>query len=241
MEDLSFDAASGTVRCRRVARLDALVLSSEPRPVAGGEAVERMLCRGAAAAGISRLPWSKAQAQLRERVEFLRRNGAAELPDLGDEALSRTAKTWLLPFLAGKSALSEIGADDLGMALEALLGWGMRQRIEAEAPTHYLAPSGARHPIDYSGPNSPSVAIRVQELFGLNAHPTVGNGRIPLTLELLSPAQRPIQITRDLPGFWSGSWKDVRSQLRGRYPKHPWPEYPAQAEATTRAKARRIE
>jgi ATP-dependent helicase HrpB len=200
-----------------------------------------MLCDGIVASGLSRLPWSKAQIHLRERVEFLRRNGTTELPDLGDAALCRTAEIWLLPFLTGKSALSQVGADDLGAALDAMLGRRLRQRVEIEAPTHYVAPTGVRHPIDYSGPNAPAVAIRVQELFGLKTHPTVGDGRIPLTLELLSPAQRPIQITRDLPAFWSGSWKDVRSQLRGRYPKHPWPENPAAADPTTRAKARRTD
>jgi ATP-dependent helicase HrpB len=237
-EELSFDAATGSVRCRRVVRLDAIVLSSEPRPIDGGEETEKVLCQGIVALGISRLPWNKGQQQLRERVAFLRRNGAADLPDLGDAALSRTVDTWLLPFLAGKTALSLIGADDLGAALGSLVDWHLRQRIDAEAPSYYEAPTGTRHPIDYSGPLSPSVAIRVQELFGARVHPTIGDGRVPLTLELLSPARRPIQITRDLAGFWVGSWKDVRSQLRGRYPKHFWPENAAEATPTTRTKSR---
>ena len=114
----------------------------------------------------------------------------------------------------------------------------MKRRVEAEAPTHFAAPTGNHHPIQYDGPGAPSLSIRVQELFGLKVHPSIAGGRLPLTLELLSPAHRPIQITRDLAGFWSGSWADVKADMRGRYPKHPWPDDPASAMPTARAKPR---
>ena len=145
---------------------------------------------------------------------------------------------WLAPFLAGKTKLSEIGADDLGAALDALLPWSLKRRLDEEAPTHFEAPTGNRHAIDYEGAGAPALHIRVQELFGLTRHPSIANGKLPLTLHLLSPAQRPIQITRDLPSFWKGSWAAVRAEMKGRYPRHPWPDDPASATPTARAKPR---
>jgi ATP-dependent helicase HrpB len=136
------------------------------------------------------------------------------------------------------TSLAGINADLLATALDALLPWSVRDNLGTLAPTHFTAPTGHHHPIDYEGDGAPILAIRVQELFGLTVHPTIANGRLPLTLHLLSPAHRPIQITRDLPGFWSGSWADVRADMRGRYPKHPWPEDPRSAPPTSRAKPR---
>ena len=203
-----------------------------------GEETARLLAEGIARLGVSRLPWSKAQLQLRDRVGFLRAAGGEEWPDLSDAALAGTAAAWLAPFLAGKTRLSEIGADDLGAALDALLPWHLKRRLDAEAPTHFEAPTGNRHAIDYEGAGAPALHIRVQELFGLTQHPSIANGRLPLTLNLLSPAHRPIQITRDLPGFWKGSWAAVRAEMKGRYPRHPWPDDPASAAPTARAKPR---
>jgi ATP-dependent helicase HrpB len=171
-------------------------------------------------------------------VMFLRRAESAEWPDLSDEALSETVEDWLAPSLTGKTALAEIGADELAQALYALLPWPLRRRLEDEAPTHFEAPTGSRIPIDYGAAEGPVLAIRVQELFGLRHHPAIAGGRVPLVLHLLSPAQRPIQITKDLPGFWRGSWAAVRADMRGQYPKHPWPEDPLSAEPTRRAKPR---
>ncbi|MGB6352323.1 MAG: ATP-dependent helicase C-terminal domain-containing protein, partial [Pseudolabrys sp.] len=142
------------------------------------------------------------------------------------------------PFLAGKTALSQISTDDLAAALDTLLPWNIRHRLDAEAPTHFTAPSGSQVPIDYEAEEGPKLSIRVQEMFGLAVHPTIAGGRVPLLVELLSPAQRPVQVTRDLPGFWRGSYKDVRTDLRGRYPRHPWPDDPLTAPATRRAKPR---
>jgi ATP-dependent helicase HrpB len=197
-----------------------------------------LLAEGIATIGVRKLPWSKAQLQLRNRVMFLRRAEGDEWPDLSDDALARTAAEWLAPFLTGKTSLQQIGADDLAAALDALLPWTLRKRLDAEAPTHFAAPSGSQVPIDYEAEEGPKLSIRVQELFGLAVHPTIAGGRVPLLIELLSPAHRPVQMTRDLPGFWRGSYKDVRTDLRGRYPKHPWPDDPLTAPATRRAKPR---
>ena len=189
------------------------------------------------ALGAARWPWTKASKQWRDRVLFLRRAEGEEWPDLSDAALE-ASPDWLAPFLLGKTSLAEIGADDLFEALQAKLAFALQRRLEAEAPTHFIAPTGTAAAVDYESEGGPSIALRVQELFGLAVHPALADGRVPLTLHLLSPAHRPIQITRDLPGFWKGSWAGVRADLRGRYPRHSWPEDPASAAPTTRAKPR---
>lgn len=240
-DEITFDQRSQALRARRVHRLDAIVLSSDPLTVPAGEGALAALLAGIGACGIDALPWSKAQRQLRQRIAFLRSHDAASaqsLPDLSDAALTAALGDWLGPFLHGKTRLADIGPDDLGSALDVLVPFRMRQHIDAAAPSHYEAPTGNRVPISYDGPGAPSIAIRVQELFGLTTHPAIAEGRLPLTLDLLSPAQRTIQITRDLPGFWRGSWMSVRADMRGRYPRHPWPENPAEAVATARAKPR---
>jgi len=140
--------------------------------------------------------------------------------------------------LAGKTALAELSGEEFAQSLHALLPWPLRRRLEAEAPTHFVAPSGSSVPIDYGAEDGPKISVRVQELFGLDRHPAIAGGRIALVVELLSPAQRPVQVTRDLPGFWRGSYAAVRSEMRGRYPRHPWPDDPLSAPATARAKRR---
>ncbi len=241
-DELSFDAASGSVRAKRTRRLSAITFSSAPRPLQKDDNVSVVLAAGIARLGAGKLPWTKAQAQLRERVAFLTKAGltkaGGEWPDLSDEGLSANNCAWLQPYLVGKSRVGDIAADDLGSALDALLPWNMRQRLETEAPTHFEAPTGNRHALDYEGPGAPALHIRVQELFGLKQHPAIAGGRLPLTLNLLSPAHRPIQITRDLPGFWAGSWAAVKADMRGRYPRHVWPDDPANAVPTARAKPR---
>jgi ATP-dependent helicase HrpB len=143
-----------------------------------------------------------------------------------------------VPALFDKTALREFSADDMSKALMTLLPWELRGRLEREAPTYFEAPTGTLLAIDYESEQGPTIAVKLQELFGLNTHPSIANGAIPLVLELLSPAQRPVQVTRDLPGFWRGSYAAVRSDLRGRYPRHPWPEDPANAIPTRRVKPR---
>ena len=238
MDEIEFDQSAGALRARRIRRLDAIVLANEPRPVIASEETARLLAEGLAKLGVSRLPWSKVQLQLRARVGFLRAAGEDEWPDLTDEALAKTAAEWLAPFLASKTKLSEIGAEELGAALDALLPWNLKRRLEEEAPAHFEAPTGNRHAIDYETEGAPALHIRVQELFGLTQHPSIAGGKLPLTLYLLSPAHRPIQVTRDLAGFWKGSWAAVKAEMKGRYPRHPWPDDPASAAPTARAKPR---
>ncbi len=184
------------------------------------------------------MPWSKAALHFCERVEFLRRSEGDEWPDLSNEGLAQSATEWLEPLLADKTALSQLPANELSDAVMHRVQWHMRRRLDAEAPTHFTAPTGSAVPVDYAAEQGPTISIRVQELFGLATHPAIAGGRVPLTIELLSPAHRPVQVTRDLPGFWRGSYAAVRTEMRGRYPKHPWPEDPLTAPATRRAKRR---
>ncbi|OYX83678.1 MAG: ATP-dependent helicase HrpB, partial [Azorhizobium sp. 32-67-21] len=235
--DIVFDREAAAMRAREVRRLAALTLADRPRSVPAGDATARGLARGIASLGLERLPWTSALSQWRDRVAFLRKAEGEPWPDLSDAALESRIEDWLAPFLGGRTALSEISADTLAQALRALLPYDLSARLESEAPTHFDAPSGSRLPISYDE-DGPVLPVRVQELFGLTRHPAIAGGRVPLTLSLLSPAHRPIQVTRDLPQFWRGSWRDVRAQMRGRYPKHPWPEDPASAPATSRAKPR---
>ena len=238
-EDIAFDPASASLRLRRLRRFGAITLSEQPMPAAASEAAARILAEGIARLGIDRLPWTKALRQWRDRVMFLRASEGDEWPDLSDVALAATVNAWLGPSLAAKTALRDITADEMETALSALLPWPLQRRLEAEAPTHFEAPTGSRVPIDYQAEGGPKIAIRVQELFGLDRHPAIAGGRIPLLIELLSPAHRPVQMTRDLPGFWRGSYAAVRAEMRGRYPKHPWPDDPLAAPATRRAKPRK--
>jgi ATP-dependent helicase HrpB len=237
-DDIAFDAASASLRARRLRRLGAIALAEQPLTVTPDDASARMLAQGAARLGIERLPWTKPLRQWRDRVMFLRRAEGDEWPDLSDAALAATAADWLAPALAGKTALGELASDDLAHALQALLPWTLRRRLDAEAPTHFTAPSGSAVPIDYEAQDGPKLAIRVQELFGLDRHPSIAAGRVPLVLELLSPAHRPVQVTRDLPGFWRGSYAAVKAEMKGRYPRHPWPDNPLSAVPTRRAKPR---
>ncbi|MGO4871655.1 MAG: ATP-dependent helicase C-terminal domain-containing protein, partial [Roseiarcus sp.] len=236
-DELTFDRASASLRARRRRRLGALVLAEQNLRVPADEKSALALARGILDLGLARLPWSKSLAQWRDRVSFLRRAEGEPWPDLSDAALA-ASPDWLAPFLLGKTRLDEVFGDDLAQALHALLPYALSRRLEAEAPTHFVAPTGSSVPVDYEPEGGPSIALRVQELFGLSQHPALAGGRVPLTLHLLSPAHRAIQITRDLPGFWKGSWAAVRADLRGRYPKHFWPEDPASAAPTSRAKPR---
>ena len=237
-EEITFDRGAAALRTRRVRRIGALTLAEQVRPTPPGAASAILLAEGVAALGLNRLPWTKALTQWRDRVMFLRRAEGEEWPDLSDAALTATIGDWLAPHLDGKTALTGIGADDLSEALRALLPWDMARRLEAEAPTHFAAPTGNAVALDYEAEGGPALAIRVQELFGLSTHPAIAGGRVPLTLHLLSPAHRPIQITRDLPGFWKGSWSAVKTEMKGRYPRHVWPDDPAAATPTARAKPR---
>ena len=237
-EATTFDRSAAALRTRRTQRLGAITLIEQTRPTPATPESSAELARGVAALGLERLPWTKAQSQLRDRVMFLRRTKTEDWPDLSLEALAQSPETWLAPFIEGRTSLAAITPDDLDGALDALLPWDLKRKLDTEAPTHFEAPTGSRVAVDYEAEGGPVLAIRVQELFGLSTHPSLAQGRAPLTLHLLSPAHRPIQITRDLPGFWKGSWAAVKADMKGRYPRHPWPDDPAAAAATTRAKPR---
>jgi ATP-dependent helicase HrpB len=234
--EVTFDKASAALRARKSRRLGALMLNEQTVPVPQNDETAAILGEGIRQLGIDRLPWTKSQSQWRDRVMFLRRAEGDEWPDLSDAALSENVD-WLTPYLADKTALSQVSAEDLGNALHALLPHPLPRRLEKEAPTHFEAPTGSAIPIDYTE-EGPKLAIRVQELFGIDKHPTIANGKTPLIIELLSPAHRPVQVTRDLPSFWRGSYAAVKSEMRGRYPRHPWPDDPAHAAPTRRVKPR---
>jgi ATP-dependent helicase HrpB len=237
-EEISFDRGAMALRARRKRTLHAITLSEAPMTLSPSAETARVLADGLIAAGLDRLPWSKSLKQWRDRVMFLREAEGETWPDLSDDALASGREAWLVPALYDKISLKELSAGDLSDALMTLLPWELRARLEREAPTHFEAPTGTMLAIDYEAEQGPTIAVRLQELFGLNTHPSIAKGAVPLVLELLSPAQRPVQVTRDLPGFWRGSYAAVRSDLRGRYPRHPWPEDPAIAMPTRRVKPR---
>jgi ATP-dependent helicase HrpB len=241
-DEISFDRGAMALRARRKRTLHAITLSEAPMALSPSAETAWVLADGLIASGLDKLPWSKPLRQWRDRVMFLRKaEGEVSQnlwPDLSDDALAVQREAWLVPALYDKTSLKEFSAGDLSDALMALLPWELRAPLEREAPTHFEAPTGTALAIDYEAEQGPTIAVRLQELFGLGIHPLIAKGAVPLVLELLSPAHRPVQVTRDLPGFWRGSYAAVRSDLRGRYPRHPWPEDPASAMPTRRVKPR---
>jgi ATP-dependent helicase HrpB len=237
-DEISFDRGALALRARRKKTLHAITLSEATLALSPSAETARIFADGLIAAGLDKLPWSKSAKQWRDRVMFLRKAEGEGWPDLSDDGLIASAADWLVPALYDKTSLKEFFAGDMSEALLTLLPWELRARLEREAPTHFEAPTGTMLAIDYEAEQGPTIAVRLQELFGLNTHPSIAKGKVPLVLELLSPAQRPVQVTRDLPGFWRGSYAAVRSDLRGRYPRHPWPEDPASAIPTRRVKPR---
>ncbi|MEW6645185.1 MAG: ATP-dependent helicase HrpB [Pseudomonadota bacterium] len=237
-DEISFDRNAAALRARRRTRLHAIVLAEQPLSIRPSAESAAVLAQGLIDRGLDRLPWSKPLKQWRDRVMFLRAAAPEEWPDLSDAALAARRDDWLVPALFDKTALAQLSAGDLSDAVMNLLPWQDRARLDREAPTHFEAPTGSMIPIDYEAEEGAKISVRLQELFGLNRHPSVAQDRVPLVVELLSPAHRPVQVTRDLPGFWRGSYAAVRSDLRGRYPRHPWPEDPASAAPTRRAKPR---
>ncbi|MGM0586521.1 MAG: ATP-dependent helicase HrpB, partial [Pseudomonadota bacterium] len=233
-----WSAKDRAVVARQRKMFGALALDDRPWKGAPEEMRAAAMADGVRALGLDALPWEGAARRLRARVAFAREHGA-ELPDWSDGALLETLDDWLTPHLGGCRTAEDLKGLDLAGMLEGTLDWPQRQALEAAAPAVWVAPTGTRCPVDYEG-EAPAVSVRLQEVFGLDAHPEIGTaaGRVPLLMHLLSPARRPAATTRDLPGFWRGAWGDVRRDLRGRYLKHPWPERPWEAEATARAKPR---
>jgi ATP-dependent helicase HrpB len=229
------DPASGAVRARRVRALGRIVLSEAPVESLTGAELQRALCEAVRAQGLQLLDWDEPAVQLRARVGLLWALDGEAWPDWRDPALMERLEEWLPPALAGVTSLRAVRVAD---ALLATLPYEARRRLDASAPERFETPAGSSLVIDYAAEGRPTLSVRLQELFGLDKHPSVADGRVPLTLSLLSPAHRPVQTTRDLPGFWRGSYASVRTEMRGRYPKHPWPDDPLAAEPTRRAKPR---
>ena len=234
---VSWDDGAGRVMARRRTMLGALVLADDQlRDVDPAEAAGA-LARALTAGGIDALPWSEGARRLRQRLAFLHQLDGA-WPDVGDAALAHSLDAWLAPRIVGMRSRADVARLDLGAALLERLTWQQRAALDELAPTHITVPSGSRVPVDYSDPAQPVLAVRLQEMFGCAETPRIADGRVALTLHLLSPAQRPLQVTRDLAGFWRTSYFDVRREMRGRYPKHDWPENPLAATPTARAKRR---
>ena len=234
-EDRLEESGAGRLRTLRLTRLGRLVvretLDENPEPAL----IAAALADRVRAEGVNALPWGETTAALRQRLAFLRTRDAS-WPDVSDAALLATLEDWLTPLLIDVRSLSALKSEALDGALRTLVAWDLQRRLDAEAPARWTAPTGNSFAIDYAAEAGPRVDVRVQEVFGLATHPSVGGS--PITMSLLSPGHRPIQTTQDLPGFWKGSWRDVRADMRGRYPRHLWPEDPASAAPTARAKPR---
>jgi ATP-dependent helicase HrpB len=233
--DGAFDPATGSVAPTRSRRLGAIRLSSGSDPTPDQAAIEQALLDGVREHGLDLLPWDERARQLRLRAAFARRFEPA-IANLDAPALIEGLDEWLAPLLAGKRRLGDIAPTALTSALEQRLGYEASRKLDRLAPAEFVSPAGSHHAIDYSADAGPTVEVRAQALFGLSSHPTVANGAVPLVLAITSPAGRPIQTTRDLPGFWAGSWREVVKDMRGRYPRHPWPDDPASAAPTLKSK-----
>jgi len=236
VEDRLTREPSGRMTMRRVRRIGAIVVDEKVVGAPDRAAVTAALKAEVERDGLADLKWGERAAGLRARLAFLGTLDAG-WPDMSDEGLREAREAWLWPLLETVQSLDAIPDAALETGLKALVPWDRQRALDDLAPARLQTPLGSAA-IDYAAHGGPRVDIRVQELFGLTTHPSVGGGRVPLTLALLSPARRPVQVTRDLPGFWAGSWAAVRAEMRGRYPRHPWPEDPTKAEATSRAKPR---
>ncbi|MDB5462367.1 MAG: helicase, partial [Phenylobacterium sp.] len=234
-EDRLEESGGGRLRAKRLTRLGRLTVRETVDDNPDPTLIAAALAERVRAEGVAALPLGPAAMALRQRLAFLRAGDRA-WPDVSDAALAARLDDWLTPLLTGVRSLAALKPDALEGALRSLVPWDLQPRLDAEAPARWTAPTGNSFAIDYGAEAGPLVEVRVQEVYGLGQHPTVAG--TPLTLSLLSPAHRPVQTTKDLPGFWKGSWKDVRADMRGRYPRHLWPEDPASAEPTARAKPR---
>ncbi|MDQ4089424.1 MAG: ATP-dependent helicase HrpB, partial [Actinomycetota bacterium] len=222
---VSWDPGRDDLRARVERRLGSLVLSTTDAPAPPGEATVRALLARVHATRLGALRWTDKARALQDRAAFARRTFGDEWPDLSDRALLETLDEWLAPLLAGATGRAGIEAVDVTNALRARLGYQLARELDRLAPPALAVASGRHVTVDYRG-DQPTIAVRAQDLFGTTEHPTVAGGSVPVVVQLLSPAGRPIQVTADLPGFWSGSWADVRKEMVGRYPKHAWPVDP---------------
>jgi ATP-dependent helicase HrpB len=233
---VAWDPRAAAVLARRQSRLGALLLKDEPLADADPAAVSAALLEGIRTLGLDALPWRAELAQWRARVAFAcTQEPHGSWPDVSDAALLATLETWLAPWLVGVSRREHLARVDLRAALHGLLDRRAQRRLDEFAPTHFVVPSGSRIMIDYTGP-APTLSVRLQEVFGLSESPRIAGGRVPVTMQLLSPARRPVQVTGDLASFWQRGYPEVRKELKGRYPKHYWPEDPYRAEATRKVR-----
>ena len=238
-EQVRWDDARGALVSERVHAFDAIVLDSRPGGRIDPAQAAAALVDAVRARGLDALPWSPRLQQWRERVRCLREwMPELGLPDLSDAALLAGLDDWLAPAYAGKTRLDALDAEELSRALKSLLDWPLARRVDELAPERIVVPSGQERRIDYASGREPALAVKLQELFGLAETPRIADGRVPLTLHLLSPAGRPLQVTRDLRSFWERTWPEVRKEMKGRYPRHPWPEDPWSAVPTHRARRR---
>ena len=235
--DVSWDAGAQRVRARQRDELGALVVKDGPIDTPDPTAVAEAMLQGVREEGLGVLPWTDHARQLQHRIQFLHHYLGGDWPDVSDEALLETLEDWLLPHVYDMKRLDDLRRLNLPQILRERLSWEQRDRLEEWAPTHVTVPSGFDRPIDYSDPETPVLAVRLQEMFGQTETPRIAGGEVPLTIHLLSPAQRPVQITQDLAHFWEDTYYDVRKDMRGRYPKHYWPEDPLSATPTHTTKA----
>ncbi len=238
-ESVEWNSREQAVVARRVLRLDAVLLEEKPLQDVPAEASRTAMLAGIREMGIAVLPWDRDARDLQARIEFVRRavgdsRGASDSawPAVSDDALLAALDTWLAPWLDGITRRDHLSRLKLTDALRGLLTWEQQRELDRLAPVHLEVPTGSRIRIDYLDESAPVVSVRLQEVFGLEDTPRLGGGRVPVTFKLLSPAQRPVQVTRDLAGFWRGSYAEVRKDMRGRYPRHYWPENPLEAEPT---------
>ena len=236
-EVLNWNAREGVVQARRVRRLGALLLEDKPITTPEPEKLKAAMLDGIRQMGLAALPWSDELKSWRERIAFLR-TADESWPDLSDAALLASLPDWLGPFLDGLRRREHLQRVDLSAALRTLVPWEQARRLDSAAPTHIEVPSGSRVAIDYANPAEPTLSVRLQEMFGLTETPRIAGGKVPVTIHLLSPARRPVQVTRDLASFWKNGYRDVKSELKGRYPRHYWPDDPLVAEPTARVKRR---
>ncbi|MEP7346881.1 MAG: ATP-dependent helicase C-terminal domain-containing protein, partial [Gemmatimonadaceae bacterium] len=234
---VEWDSEESTVRATRETRLGEIVLSRQPLSTPEPDALHSAIRDAVDRKGLAVLPWSEHAIALRQRLAFLHAHDTS-WSDVGDAALLARVSEWLSPLLSDVRRPGDIARLDMSEALLSLLDWNQRSKLDVLAPTHVEVPSGSRIAVDYSDPTAPILSVRLQEMFGCTETPALLAGRVPLTLHLLSPAHRPVQVTRDLRGFWQSAYFDVRKDLRGRYPKHHWPDDPLAAEPTRRTKRR---
>lgn len=240
LEEVKFDTSAGRIVARKITRLGALILSETTLSKPDPEKVADVLLQALKEQGLVKLPWSELALKTRQRLAFLHYLTPETWPDLSDEVLETTMDEWLLPHLVGLRTIEQVSKLDLNEILLSALSWEQRQEMDRLAPTHLQVPSGSRIALDYIDPETPVLAVRLQEVFGMLDTPRIGGGKVPLLLHLLSPASRPVQVTRDLRSFWANGYFEVRKDLRGRYPKHYWPENPLEAEPTRGTKKRPV-